>query len=91
MSELLQLLEETGYTEDQLVAQYRELADRASVLSSIIGGIRIVSLVMSGDEPISLQLPQSKPANEYDPEYIQAVRDALAYTSLSLRVAKKAE
>lgn len=91
MSDLSNLLEETGYTEDQLVAQYRELSERASVLSSVISGIRIVSLVMSGDEPISLQLPQSKPASEYEEAYIQAVRDALNYTSLSLRGATKKE
>jgi hypothetical protein len=89
MSDLEQLLQETGYTENELVSQYRELAEKVSVLSSALSSIRVTSLIMVGGEPISVQLPQTQPLSEYDPEYLQSIRDALAFASVTMRVAKK--
>ncbi len=46
----------------------------------------MASVVLVADRPLFVQMPPNAPQEQYAPEHLQMVRDALVEASVSLRV-----
>ena len=91
VQELLQPLKEImelvgAETAVEAVETVRRMQADLLNLDFMLSNLSVASVVLVADRPLFVQLPPNAPQEQYAPEQLQMVRDALVEASVSLRV-----
>lgn len=73
-------------TPEQVVEAVRRLQADCATMDFLLSNLSVAAVVMAGDRPLFVQLPPNALPEQYAPEQLQMVRDALVEASVSLRI-----
>jgi hypothetical protein len=71
--------------ENDAVAKVESLSTEVASLERVINGLSVTSVVMTNGRPLFVQLPPNSKPEDYDPAFLEVVRDTLIDASSMMR------
>lgn len=85
-SPIEKIMEIVGATdENDAVAKVESLSTDAAALEQIVNGLSVTSVVMTNGRPLFVQLPPNSKPEDYDPAFLEIIRDTLVDASTMMR------